>query len=112
MPGCAGMSRKLDRSLFRLPAGRSEFELREFEAGRNRVADKGPVAKRSHRLPGMSGHDALRSFAAGKIIAKLALRRPDGAAMSSSSGAPACQCQISVASTRCQCKRSPRASRK
>ena len=33
-------------------------------------------------------------------------------AIVSFSGAPACQCQTSTASTRCQCERSPRASRK
>ncbi len=37
---------------------------------------------------------------------------PASDAISSCSGAPACQCHASTASTRCQCERSPRASRK
>ena len=93
------------------PCGASS-NVANSKSRRHGAADQRPVAERARRLPGVSGNDALRPFAASEIVAEHDAFAFSAAAISSASGAPACQCQISTASTRCQCERSPRASRK
>ena len=100
---------------WRCPVRRRHLEARELKSRRDRAADQRPVAERFRRLPVTGRHDALRPLAGREIGAEL--HAPDRSVLAPRpSRAPAARphsrCQISTASTRCQCERSPRASRK
>ena len=100
------------RPLFGLPALRRQLECAKSKPGATVQPTSVHSPSVSAACQACAGTTACgRSPAARSLPDVMRSRASVSAAMSSPSGAPAYQCQTSTASMRCQCERSPRASR-
>ncbi len=101
------------------PAGCRELETREVEPRRDHASDERPRTGGLRRLPGVGGDDCVQvrdgpgtwSDPAPSESRRWSTISVPSRLTESRSGAPAWWHQISSASTRCQCERSPAQSR-